>query len=277
MVPLIAIEAIGAGFALGLTRRALEQRFSATSGELCADRRRGRIDRLRDPAARSQCADGRGGAVGQAQRAGSRTGHGVPRRSAGRQRRSWPAWDRSGTTCRKPRAQDSTARFPARRQRRHLACGARRGPRPFAEWVLIEEKAEGGDMLAHRARESPHFLDGYSRVCEGAGLALYKRQDPRPNSRAPSPQPLASSPLEPEAHREQIVVAAEIDLRSGEALIVRQVSFSRLVPDFEADAGRSDRHAHAAEDRRPSRARRLPTKLPVKTLFWESTNCPVSL
>ena len=27
-------------------------------------------------------------------------------------------------------------------------------------------------MLARIAREQPHFLDGYSRVCEGAGLAL---------------------------------------------------------------------------------------------------------
>ena len=50
------------------------------------------------------------------------------------------------------------------------------GPRPFARWVLIEEKAEGGDILAHVAREHPHFLDGYSRVCEGAGLALYRRE-----------------------------------------------------------------------------------------------------
>jgi hypothetical protein len=48
-------------------------------------------------------------------------------------------------------------------------------PRPFADWILIEEKAEGGDMLARLAREHPHFLDGYSRVCDGAGLALYKR------------------------------------------------------------------------------------------------------
>ena len=49
------------------------------------------------------------------------------------------------------------------------------GPRPFAAWVLIEEKAEGGDMLARIARERPSFLDGYQRVCEGAGLALYRR------------------------------------------------------------------------------------------------------
>jgi len=49
-------------------------------------------------------------------------------------------------------------------------------PRPYAEWVLIEEKAEGGDMLARLARERPGFLAGYMRVCEGAGLALYRRQ-----------------------------------------------------------------------------------------------------
>jgi len=49
-------------------------------------------------------------------------------------------------------------------------------PRPYAAWMLIEEKAEGGDMLARRSREKPSFLDGYARVCEEAGLALYKRK-----------------------------------------------------------------------------------------------------
>ena len=49
-------------------------------------------------------------------------------------------------------------------------------PRPYAGWLLIEEKAEGGDMLAHQARENPRFLEGFSRVCEGAGLALYRRR-----------------------------------------------------------------------------------------------------
>ncbi len=48
-------------------------------------------------------------------------------------------------------------------------------PYPFAAWVLIEEKAEGGDMLARIARERPTFLDGYVKVCDGAGLALYRR------------------------------------------------------------------------------------------------------
>jgi hypothetical protein len=49
-------------------------------------------------------------------------------------------------------------------------------PRPYAGWILIEELAEGGDVLARAARERPHFLDGYSRTCEGAGLALYRRK-----------------------------------------------------------------------------------------------------
>jgi len=50
-------------------------------------------------------------------------------------------------------------------------------PRPYVRWVMIEEKAEGGDMLYKRAREHPDFLRGYSRVCDGAGLALYERQN----------------------------------------------------------------------------------------------------
>jgi hypothetical protein len=48
-------------------------------------------------------------------------------------------------------------------------------PEPFADWMLIEEKAQGGDMLARRAREKPSFLAGYVRVCDGAGMALYRR------------------------------------------------------------------------------------------------------
>lgn len=51
------------------------------------------------------------------------------------------------------------------------------GPHPFVGWILIEEKAEGGDMLAKRARENPSFLNGFTRVSEGAGVALYARQN----------------------------------------------------------------------------------------------------
>jgi hypothetical protein len=53
-------------------------------------------------------------------------------------------------------------------------------PRPVAHvrWVLIEERAEGGDMLAQRARNDPAFLKGFSRVSHGGGVALYVREPP---------------------------------------------------------------------------------------------------
>jgi hypothetical protein len=51
------------------------------------------------------------------------------------------------------------------------------GPRPFVGWILIEEQAEGGDMLAGIARENPSFLEGFSRVSDGGGVALYARQN----------------------------------------------------------------------------------------------------
>ena len=40
---------------------------------------------------------------------------------------------------------------------------------------MIEERAEGGDMLALRARADGHFLDGFERQADGGGLALYRR------------------------------------------------------------------------------------------------------
>jgi hypothetical protein len=55
------------------------------------------------------------------------------------------------------------------------------GPRMYAGWLMIEEKAEGGDMLYRKSRENPEFLRGFSRVCEGAGVALYERQNPTAN------------------------------------------------------------------------------------------------
>jgi hypothetical protein len=48
--------------------------------------------------------------------------------------------------------------------------------RRHAGWVLIEEQAEGGDVLAHRRNESPAFLAGFDRICEGGGVALYQRR-----------------------------------------------------------------------------------------------------
>jgi len=41
-------------------------------------------------------------------------------------------------------------------------------------WMMIEEVSEGGDVLAQRARTDPTFLEGFTRVCEGGGVALYR-------------------------------------------------------------------------------------------------------
>ena len=41
-------------------------------------------------------------------------------------------------------------------------------------WILIEEQAEGGDVLAQRERASSEFLHGFRHVCSGGGVALYR-------------------------------------------------------------------------------------------------------
>jgi hypothetical protein len=48
------------------------------------------------------------------------------------------------------------------------------GPAPHAGWMLVEEQAEGGDVLAQRIRDNPSFARAMSRTCEGGGVALYK-------------------------------------------------------------------------------------------------------
>jgi hypothetical protein len=48
-------------------------------------------------------------------------------------------------------------------------------PRHHVRWILIEERAEGGDVLAGRARDVPGFLDGFTRVMESGGLVVYRR------------------------------------------------------------------------------------------------------
>jgi hypothetical protein len=47
--------------------------------------------------------------------------------------------------------------------------------RRHAGWVLVEERAEGGDALARLRDRSPEFLDGFERVCDGGGVTLYRR------------------------------------------------------------------------------------------------------
>jgi hypothetical protein len=41
-------------------------------------------------------------------------------------------------------------------------------------WILVEDRAEGGDMLAKRVRESSQFLTGFKKLCDGGGVTLYK-------------------------------------------------------------------------------------------------------
>jgi len=49
------------------------------------------------------------------------------------------------------------------------------GPATHAGWMLVEEVAEGGDVLAARVTNNAAFLTGMRRVCEGGGVALYRR------------------------------------------------------------------------------------------------------
>ena len=49
-------------------------------------------------------------------------------------------------------------------------------PKGRVGWILIEERAEGGDVLAARERASSQFLLGFTRVCSGGGVALYKAE-----------------------------------------------------------------------------------------------------
>jgi len=48
------------------------------------------------------------------------------------------------------------------------------GPRGYVTWVVIEERAEGGDALYQATRRDARFLDGFDRVAEGGGVALYR-------------------------------------------------------------------------------------------------------
>ena len=49
------------------------------------------------------------------------------------------------------------------------------GPASHAGWMLAEEQSEGGDVLAQHVRRDQDFVRGMTKVCEGGGVALYKR------------------------------------------------------------------------------------------------------
>ena len=59
---------------------------------------------------------------------------------------------------------------------------AARRPSPYVKWIVVEERAEGGDELYRQGVLDPRFFEGYARVAEGGGVALYERR-----SGAPSP------------------------------------------------------------------------------------------
>ena len=50
-------------------------------------------------------------------------------------------------------------------------------PKGLVGWILIEERSEGGDILAARTRASSDFLIGFTRVCADGGVALYKSRN----------------------------------------------------------------------------------------------------
>jgi hypothetical protein len=58
------------------------------------------------------------------------------------------------------------------------------GPAPHAGWMLAEEQAEGGDLLAERIRGKPAFAAHMVPVCEGGGVRLYKRVSEAPRRNA---------------------------------------------------------------------------------------------
>jgi hypothetical protein len=49
-------------------------------------------------------------------------------------------------------------------------------PKGRVGWIIVEERAEGGDMLSARVRSSSAFTLGFKRVCADGGVALYKAQ-----------------------------------------------------------------------------------------------------
>jgi hypothetical protein len=56
-----------------------------------------------------------------------------------------------------------------------LWAAASRTPARYVRWMLIEERAEGGDLFAARARDDDQYLEGLERVAEGGGVVLYRR------------------------------------------------------------------------------------------------------
>jgi hypothetical protein len=59
-----------------------------------------------------------------------------------------------------------------------LWMAATAAPSRLVGWVMVEERAEGGDELAGRTRQSASFLDGFTRCRGGGGVVLYRHDHP---------------------------------------------------------------------------------------------------
>ncbi len=95
----------------------------------------------------------------------------------GTARRSWRASVRCPTTSRNCPSIGVNVRDVVHEGNGDLWAAATARPWAHVGWVVIEELAEGGDVLARRARAKPDFLAGFTRVAEGGGVALYERTE----------------------------------------------------------------------------------------------------
>ena len=51
-----------------------------------------------------------------------------------------------------------------------------RAPGDHVRWIVVEERSEGGDELAQRIGRDPRYLAEFDRICEAAGVALYRKR-----------------------------------------------------------------------------------------------------
>ena len=246
MVPLLAAEAVGVGVAAGLAAARPPARLGRSwrSWSRCSS----------NPLS-PRGADGRRSAVGSAQRRRPASGHRVACTRTTTGRRSWPAWDRSGTTCRTCPGEGFELRDFLHEGNGDIWLGALERPRPFVGWILIEELC-GRRRHAGQARaREPSMARRVHARGRGRGPRAVSSARPGYRSRtAPrrSPGVGAFGTVDPEG--DEVVQAAEIDLRPAEPARLRRARLRAvLVADLAAEAEAADRNVDAAEDQRAGR------------------------
>ena len=147
-------------------------------------------------------------------------------------------------------------------------------PRPFAGWMLIEEKAEGGDMLAQTGAREPGVSRLDSRACAkrpgSRSIGAIRRR-----GRTTDARPAAQN-LDVERRRDSVHPPRSICVRR-ESCSSRQVAVALLPPDFAAEAQRADRKRTPPSTTGPV-AVPAPDELSRKMLSsLKSTKSPLSL